>query len=51
MEFVCGIGVPDDKFSILRGRDEVPPVGGPVHGVDFGLVAFEGFLDFHGDSG
>jgi hypothetical protein len=29
----------------------VPSVGGPVHGVDFGEVAFEGFLDFHGDSG
>lgn len=51
MDLVCCEGVPDDEFSVLGGGDEVAFVGGPVHGVDFGEVAFEGAADFHDDAG
>ncbi len=41
MDLVGGVGVPDDKLSVLRRRDEVPPVGSPVHGIDLGKVTAE----------
>jgi len=41
MDFICSVGVPDDQLAVLRCRDEVSSVGGPVHGVDFGQVTFE----------
>lgn len=40
VNLVCSIGVPNNQFTILRGRDKVPSVGGPVHGVDLGQMAF-----------
>jgi len=27
VHLVGGIGIPDNEFTILRGRDEVPPIG------------------------
>jgi len=50
VEFVCGVGVPDDEFAVLGGGDEVPSVSGPVHGVYFGEMAFESATGFHGNS-
>ncbi len=41
MDFVGGVGIPDNEFSILRGRDQMPSVGGPVHSVDLREMAFE----------
>ena len=40
MEFVGGVGIPDDEFAVLGCGDEVPSVRCPVHGVDFGEMAF-----------
>lgn len=39
VDLVCSVGVPNDQFTILRGGHKVPPVGGPVHGVDLGQMA------------
>lgn len=50
MHLVGGVGVPDDELSILRGGDEVPLVVGPVHGVDFGQVAFQLTSHFEDDA-
>lgn len=47
VHLVGGVGVPDDELSILRGRDEVSPVGGPVHGVDLCEMALEVLADLH----
>ena len=41
MNFVGGIGIPDDEFSILRRGNEMAAVGGPVHGVNLGQVSLE----------
>jgi len=51
VDFVGGVGVPDDELSVLRRGDEVLLVGGPVHGVDLCEVSFEGSTRFHDDSG
>lgn len=40
MHLVCRVCVPDDQFPVLRGRDEVSLVTGPVHGVDLSEMAF-----------
>lgn len=50
VDFVGGVGVPDDELAVLRGRDEVPLVLGPVHRVDLGQVAFERASGLHHDS-
>ena len=50
MDFVRGVGIPDDEFSVLRGRDDVSFVGCPMKSVDFGKMAFEGPTGFHGHS-
>ena len=47
MDLVCCVGVPDDELAVLRGRDEVSAVGGPVHGVDLCQMALEGALRLH----
>jgi hypothetical protein len=47
VDFVGGVGVPDDKLAILRGGHEMSPIGGPVHGVDFGEMAFEVATGLH----
>lgn len=50
MELIGCIGVPDDEFTVLGGRNEVPSVCCPMHGVDFGKMTFEGTSGFHGNS-
>ena len=35
---VGGVTVPDYQLPVLRGRDQVPAVTRPVHGVDFGQM-------------
>lgn len=39
VDLVGGVGVPDDQFAVLRGRHQMSPVGGPVHGVDLGEMS------------
>ena len=41
VDLVCAVGVPDDKLTILRSRDEMPSVGRPVHGVNLGQMPFQ----------
>lgn len=41
MDFIRGVGVPDDQLAVLRRRHEMSSVGGPMHGVDFRKVTFE----------
>lgn len=50
VDFVGGVGVPNDELPVLRGRDEVTTVGGPVHGVDLGQMALERAARLHGDA-
>lgn len=51
MDLVCRIRVPDDELAVLRRGDEMAAIGGPVHGVDFGEVTFEGALGLEVESG
>ena len=51
MDLVGGVGVPDDKLSVLGCRDEVTAVGGPVHGIDLCKVTAEGATGTHDDTG
>lgn len=50
MNFVGGIGIPDDQFSILRGGDEMTAVRRPVHGVDLSKVTLQRAAWLHADS-
>lgn len=34
VDFVGGVGIPDDEFSILRRGNEMAFIGCPVHGVN-----------------
>lgn len=47
MDFVGGVGIPDDEFAVLGGGNEMSSIGGPVHGVNLGQVALEGSLGLH----
>jgi len=47
VDFVGGVGVPDDELAILRRGHQMSSVGGPVHGVDLGQVAFECAFGLH----
>lgn len=47
VDLVCAVSVPDDKLAVLRSRDEVPSVSGPVHGVDLCEMALESALGLH----
>lgn len=47
VDLVCAVGVPDDKLTVLRSRDEMPSVSRPVHGVDLCEMALEGALGLH----
>jgi len=49
VHLVGGVGVPDDELAVLRGRDEVPFVLRPVHGVDLGQMTFESASCLHHD--
>lgn len=50
MDLVCGVGIPDDELSILRGGNEMATVGGPVHGVNLGEVTFKRASGLHSNS-
>jgi len=50
MNLVCCVGVPDDELAVLRGGDEMPPVGRPMHGVDLCEMALESALGLHGQA-
>lgn len=50
MDFVCSVGIPDDKLSILRSRDEMTSVGRPVHSVDLGEMTLERPTGLHSDA-
>lgn len=47
MDFVRGVGVPDDELAVLGCRYEMPPVGRPVHRVDLGKMALQRLLNLH----
>lgn len=51
MDFVGGVGIPDDELAILRGGDKVSAIRRPVHGVDFCQMAFQVPPRFHADLG
>lgn len=38
MDLVCCVSIPNDELSVLGGGNEMPAVGGPVHGVDLGKM-------------
>lgn len=50
VDLVGSVGIPDDELAVLRGRDEVALVVGPVHGVNFGEMTLEGPSWLHDDS-
>ena len=50
MDLIRSVGIPDDKLSILRSRDEMTSVGRPVHSVDFGEMALERPTGLHSDA-
>lgn len=50
MDFVRGIRIPDDELAVLRGRHQVSPIGGPMHGIYLGQVAFEDTSRLHSNS-
>ncbi len=50
VHLVGGIGVPDDELSILRGRNQMPAIGGPVHGINLGKMTAEGSAGTHDDT-
>lgn len=51
MDFVRGVGIPDDQFPVLRRGDQVAPVCGPMHRVNLGQMAFQSALRAHADAG
>lgn len=51
VNLVRGVCVPNDELSVLRRRDQVPPIGRPVHCVDFGKVTTKSTTGTHDDSG
>lgn len=51
VNFVGGVGVPDNELSILRGGNEVTAVSRPVHGVNLGQMALECPAWLHPDPG
>lgn len=51
MDFVGGVGVPDNELSILRGGNEVAAVSRPVHGVNLSQMALECPAWLHPDPG
>ena len=50
MDFVGGVGIPDDELSILRGGDQMPSVCRPVHGIDLRKMALESAFGLHGQA-
>lgn len=49
VNFVCGVGVPDDEFAVLRGGDEMATVGRPVHSVNLGQMTLQRPPGLHSD--
>jgi hypothetical protein len=47
VDLVCSVGIPNDQLAVLRRGYQMSPVGRPMHGVDFGEMAFEGAFRFH----
>lgn len=47
VDLVGRVSVPDDQFAVLRGRNQMPPIGGPVHGIDLGQMSLECSLCLH----
>ena len=47
MDLVCGVSVPDDEFAILRCRDKVSSVSGPMHGVNLCQMTLQRAFGLH----
>ena len=50
MDLVRSVSVPNDEFAILGGRDEVPPILCPVHGIYLCKVSPKRAAGLHDDS-
>lgn len=50
VDFVGGVCIPDDEFSVLRCRDKMSLVSGPMHSVYFSEMAPQGATCFHDDA-
>ena len=51
MDFVGGVGVPNDELSVLRSRYKVATVSSPVHGVNLGQMTPESASRAHDNTG
>ena len=49
MDFIRSVGIPDDELAILRGRDQVSPIGGPMHRIYLGQMALKDTARLHSD--
>lgn len=47
MDLVGCVGVPDNQLAVLRGRDQMPPIGRPMHGINLGEMALKRPLRLH----
>lgn len=47
MDFVSGVGIPDNQLSILRRRHQMSPVGRPVHSIYLRQMSFQRPLGLH----
>ena len=47
VDLVGGIGIPNNELAILRSRNQVPPIGRPVHGVNLSQVTLQCSLGLH----
>ena len=50
MDFVGGVGIPDDELSILRRGHQMTTVGGPVHGVNLGQMSLQRATGLHSNT-
>lgn len=50
MNFVRGVGIPDNELSVLRSRHEMSTVSSPVHGIDLGKMSTKGATRAHHDA-
>ena len=50
MDFIRGVGIPDDELAVLRGGNQVSPVSGPMHGIYLRQMALKNTPRLHANS-
>lgn len=50
MDLVGCVGIPDDQLAVLRSRNQMSSIRGPVHSVDLCKMALQDFASLHADS-